>query len=111
MALTPPAKLLSDRISAIMRESKSRAKGDGFIVPDLQDVLKGMTTSDMLELSPPGVEAGIWTSDPGFCLRLGCRLFGVSPEAVHELPWAQYLFFTQIVSANFIRSMEGEIPS
>lgn len=110
MALTPPAKLLSDRISAIMRDSKSREKGEGLIVSDLQDALKGMTTADMLELSPPGTDAGIWTCDQGFCLRLGCKLFGVSPEAVHELPWAQYLFFTQIVSANFIRSMEGAIP-
>lgn len=109
--LTPAAKALKERISAIMASAKSKPKGSGFIDADMQTALRGMTAADMLELEPPSTDAGIWTNDPGFCVRLGSRLFGCSPESVHELPWQHYLFFTQIVTANFIRSMEGVIPS
>lgn len=109
--MTPAAKALYEKISAIMAAAESKPKGSGFIDAGLQTALRGMTAPDMLELEPPAAEVGIWTNDAGFCLRLGARIFSCSPESVRELPWQFYLFFTQIVTANFIRSMEGAIPS
>lgn len=109
--LTPTAKQLHDRISAILAESKGKKPGEGFIIPELQVILQGMTAADMIELSPPSSEVGVWTSDNGFNLRLACKLFGVSPESVKELPWQHYLFLTQIVTANFIKCMEEVMPS
>lgn len=109
--LTPSAKQLQARISAILAESKKRPAGHGFADDAMQDALRGMTAAQMLELSPPSVEAGLWTNDSGFCRRLGALLFGVSVESVDELSWQYYLFFVQIVTANFIKSMEAAIPS
>lgn len=111
MALTPAAQQLHDRIAGILAKAKGKHNGGGFIAPELQDALCAMSTADMLALEPPSTESGVWTNDAGFCLRLGCHLFGASPESVHELPWQYYLLFTQIVTANFLRSMEGAIPS
>lgn len=109
--LTPAAKSLYDSISGIVAQAKDKPKGSGFIDQSMQDRLKSMTTADMLALDPPSTEAGVWTNDAAFCMRLGCLLFGCSPESVREMPWQHYLFFTQIVAANFLRSMEGAIPS
>lgn len=109
--LTPTARQLYDRISDIIAKSKGKKPGEGFIVSDLQNALQGMTASDMIALSPPSAEVGVWTADNGFNLRLACRLFGVSPESVQELPWQHYFVLTQIVSANFLRSMEEVMPS
>ena len=109
--LTPSARRLRDSISSILAESKGREEGRGFVDQGMQDMLKSMSAAQMLELSPPSVEAGLWTNDAGFCRRLGARLFGVSVESVDELPWQYYLFFVQIVTANFIKSMEVAIPS
>lgn len=112
MALTPSAQNLYNDISEILRASKkNKTPGEGFISQKLQDALRDMTAADMLALAPPSAETGVWTNDTGFCRRLGARIFGVSPESVNELPWQYFLFFVQIVNANFIRSMEGAIPS
>lgn len=110
MALTPSAQILMDKLKAILVAAKSRAKGLAYIDQGIQDALVSMTASDMLELDPPSVEAGIWTNDTAFCRRLGARLFGVSPESVDELPWQHLIFFQQIVTANFIRSLEQAVP-
>ena len=110
MTLTPPAQQLLNRLNDILAKAKTKPKGSAYIDEALQVSLKGMTTADMLTLEPPTVDAGIWTSDPGFCRRLGARLFGVSPEAVDELPWTHTIFFQQIVTANFIRCLEEAVP-
>lgn len=110
MAISPPAQRLVDELNRILSAAKSRPKGVAYIDSGLQDTLKSMTSADMLELDPPSVDAGIWTSDPGFCKRLGARLFGVSPESVDELPWTHLIFFQQIVTANFIRCLEQAVP-
>lgn len=110
MALTPSGQRLFDAVNAILIAAKTRPKGRSYIDQKLQEALKAMSASDMLELEPPSVEAGIWTSDPGFCKRLGARLFGVSPESVDELPWTHLIFFQQVVTANFIRCLEQAVP-
>lgn len=109
--LSPSAKQLQGRVIEIMQRSRGLPPGEGLIDDALQAGLTGLSTADMLKLSPPGTDSGVWTNDQGFCVRLGARIFGVSPESVNELPWQHYLFFTQIVAANFIRSMGGAIPS
>lgn len=108
--LTPPAKQLQSRVIEIVSRSRGRQDGEGLIDDALQTALTSMCTKDMLDLSPPGTDVGIWTNDTGFCVRLGARIFGVSPESVRELPWQHYLFFTQIVAANFLRCMGVAIP-
>lgn len=110
MAMTPPAQALLSALNTILTAAKSRPKGSAYIDQALQDKLKGMTSKDMLALDPPSVDAGIWTNDAGFCRRLGAYLFGVSPESVDELPWQHLIFFQQIVTANFIKSLEQAVP-
>lgn len=110
MAMTPPAQALLSALNSILTAAKSRPKGSAYIDQALQDKLKGMTSRDMLALDPPSVDAGIWTNDAGFCRRLGAYLFGVSPESVDELPWQHLIFFQQIVTANFIKSLEAAVP-
>jgi hypothetical protein len=108
--MTPPAQALFSSLNAILTAAKGRPKGSAYIDQALQDKLKGMTSKDMLALDPPSVDAGIWTNDAGFCRRLGAYLFGVSPESVDELPWQHLIFFQQIVTANFIKSLEAAVP-
>ena len=110
MAMTPTAQALFSSLNAILTAAKGRPKGSAYIDQALQDKLKGMTSKDMLALDPPSVDAGIWTNDAGFCRRLGAYLFGVSPESVDELPWQHLIFFQQIVTANFIKSLEQAVP-
>lgn len=110
MAMTPPAQALFGALNEILTAAKGRPKGSAYINQALQDKLKGMTTQGMLALEPPSVDAGIWTNDAGFCRRLGAYLFGVSPESVDELPWQHLIFFQQIVTANFIKSLESAVP-
>lgn len=110
MAMTPPAQALLSALNAILTAAKSRPRGSAYIDQALQDKLKGMTSKDMLALDPPSVDAGIWTNDACFCRRLGAYLFGVSPESVDELPWQHLIFFQQIVTANFIKSLEAAVP-
>lgn len=110
MVLTPSAQLLHDELSKILSSGKDKKKGDTFIDPHLQEKLKSMTAADMLALDPPTVDAGVWTSDPDFCNRLGAHLFGVSVESVRELSWQYLIFFQQIVTANFIRSLDEAAP-
>lgn len=109
--LTPSAKRLQERILGIISSAESRPDGEKFIDPEIQEMLRGMTAAEMLKLRPPSAEAGLWTNDVGFCRRLGALLFGCSEESSDELPWQQYLFFTQIVNANFIKSLGAAIPS
>ena len=108
--MTPPAQNLKKAIDEILVAAKSRPKAVAFHRQELQDTLKGMTTADMLELDPPGADAGIWTNDTAFCKRLGARLFGVSPESVDELPWTHLIYFQQIVTANFIKCLAEAAP-
>lgn len=109
--LTPSAKRLRERIRGILRASPTRKAGEKFIDDDVQSVLCAMTPAQMTELCPPSAEAGLWTNDNGFCRRLGAYVFGVPPEAVDELSWQELLYLIQIVTANFIKSLEGAIPS
>lgn len=109
-SLTPSAKILADRIRQILIDTKNSAASTRFHDPDLMSALRAMTTQDMLDLDPPGIEAGIWTNDYGFCRRLGARLFGVSPESVDELPWTLNLYFRQIVTANFTDCLAEAVP-
>lgn len=102
--LTPSAKALYDRISGILSAAKLK-KEDAFIDDALQSALMDMTTRDMLDLEPPSIDKGVWTNDSAFCIRLGSRIFGVSPESVEELPWQYYMLFTQITAANFLKSL------
>ena len=108
--LSPPAQNLRSSLDAILSAAKDRPKGFAYIDQVLQDKLKGMASKDMLALDPPSVDAGIWTNDAGFCRRLGAYLFGVSPESVDELPWQHLVFFQQIITANFIKSLEAAVP-
>lgn len=109
-SLTPSAKILADRIRQILAQGKEKKPGEKFHDDALKGALLAMTTQDMLELDPPGIEAGLWTNDYTFCRALGARLFGVSPESVDELPWTLNLFFRQIVAANFTACLAAEAP-
>ena len=108
--LSPPAQNLKSSLDAILSAAKDRPKGSAYIEQSLQDTLKALSAKDMLAMDPPSVDAGIWTNDLDFCKRLGARLFGVSPESVDELSWQYLIYFQQIVTANFIRSLAEAAP-
>lgn len=105
---SPAAVTLTKELDEITRKAGESAS---LVSENILNVLQNMTPQDIEKLQPPKTSQGLWTDDTVFCKKLGCFLFGVSPETVNELDIGHYYVFLEVVSANFIRLLEVQTLS